>query len=333
MSNSFNKKRTINNSSTNLTKKTKIDSTIGTKHKTTMNYLPSEIIKYILADMLKDKDKFNLFTANQRYNSYINDIYLNESFYTNLPFPNVHTFKIRKYKMSCPIILPNHIKELIVDDIDYSQLQNFNFPNSLESLHVKSCCGKLTREMFPANLQKLIIDGYLSRITIVDNIFPEKLHTLIIEQIYHPLLPRVLPPNLHTLKFRWNTNEQLVPRIFPDSLHTLCLGVWQNRVILPGVLPPNLHTLYFGYHFNQPLTKGILPESLRLLSFSEHFNQPIPKGVLPSKLEILEFDTYGKFNQPFEDDALPVSLQSLCIGVNYSHEIKVHENLKIRRIR
>jgi hypothetical protein len=293
------------------------------------NNLSGEIVKYVLADMLCDKDKLSLFSLDKRYRSYTNDIYLNEKIYTRI----LSNFKIRKYKIfSDWYPIPDYVKDLIINTSGFfgesidKFLKERPFPSKLESLHLFNYTRPIASNALSSrNIHKLVLYDYIH--PLVHNILPENLQELLLigeSNYHHILLPGIFPSNLHTLKFIQGISQPLDINVLPKSLHTLEFSIGFNQLLISGLLPPNLHTLNLGYSWNKPLKKGDLPNTLHTLKFGYWFNNPIDEDVLPPNLHTLHLGRL--FNQPLNRQNLPSTLKVLKFPFDNIFEHSLHKD-------
>lgn len=153
---------------------------------------------------------------------------------------------------------------------------------------------------------------------ILHGMLPKNLHKLVLGDCYNQPLEKVLPPNLKSLIFSYESsfNQPLEEDVLPEKLELLYLGFCFDKDI-KDILPKNLKILKFGHRFKKRLTNGIFPNSLEELTF-ESLHQDISPGILPENLK------YLSINDGFYDirtNALPDSLESLILD---DYEGKIH---------
>ena len=83
--------------------------------------------------------------------------------------------------------------------------------------------------------------------------------------------------------------------------------------------------LNLGEYFNCPLLPCVLPDSLRELIVSTHYRQPLPLGSLPALPKIVVFAAAASFQQPLQPGVVPVSVEVLGMGRDYTAGSAVRE--------
>lgn len=260
------------------------------------------------------------------------------------------------YSFDCPLIFPNNLKKLGLGERFSLKL---DFPDSLTWLSLKNYKYRLNKI---DNLEYLYIKG--SNYSQLENIsFPKlvyletllqgkppfnsytSLKTLIIDECNNTMLgPTFFPPNLETLKFKnykgvldypipniinleFGSISQVIFKnnIIPNNLQYLKIG---NQIINPYTLPNDVHTLELGEYYNFDISLGTLPKNLVILNLSDRFNCKIAPNTLNDIKEL----TLGKnYNQKFDKNVLPNTLESLTVGINYDKDIDLNNN-SIKRL-
>jgi hypothetical protein len=278
-----------------------------------MDHISTALVKYVLADMLKDRDKLNLFVINHKFNSYISDIFINENIYKKFPseYSN-NTFKIRSYfTHTLPTILPNYIKYLRLELFTNTIIDLSILPSTLRILLLG---GKFNQSVnnLPSTITDLILGDNFNQS--IDNIPSGNLHNLSIGNKFNQSVDK-LPLNLHSLMLGNRFNHPI--NKLPYNLRILLIGVDFNQSV--DNLPSNLYFLNLVGYFNQSINN--LPSNLKILGLSYAFDWPINK--LPDKLKVLYLPTtYKQLIMNF-----PNSLERLRIR-NVATYIFKHKKLK-----
>ncbi|KAM9965298.1 hypothetical protein ACTFIW_005110 [Dictyostelium discoideum] len=237
-------------------------------------------------------------------------------------------------------IIPSHIKTIeLQSNFQKALIQGF-LPDSLKNLIFTNQSFQLTIGMIPQSVQYIQLGK--DNCNLIEN-------------------SDVLPKNLKTLKFGYNStsvinqntippsvthvelNEFLIPKPwigfqsnpFPNSVTYLKINAYSFYQI---PVPPNVKTLIYSGNFsfkNSTFPSSSIstfeninqesifsfPKTLKTLTLSSDFNQPLKK-LLPNSITKLTFG--GAFNCQLEN-SIPKSIKYLKFGNSFNKIIKIGE--------
>ncbi|KAK5584832.1 hypothetical protein RB653_006449 [Dictyostelium firmibasis] len=238
--------------------------------------------------------------------------------------------------------IPQSITSLKLMSTDI-EIDNLFYKNStIKNLEIKISLKKqkqqISKEMLPSNLQSLTVSTESN--IIEKNALPKSLEYLNysiqdqqLTDTYQLLNNGFLNEGLKKLLIDLpnleinNHSNVYFNDIFPKSLKELTLSnkfnINLNLLNKNGsnVFNEGLEKLKFGYYYNGEIELGLLPSTLKELEFGSSFNSPLKGGSLPNGLKVLRFEEYGNFNQPFELNSLPLTLEQLYLPKGYNQSL------------
>lgn len=160
-------------------------------------------------------------------------------------FTNLMSLKVNCYN-SGKYIIPgskdyNFRKEL---QVQFRSGDTIKFPKKLQHLEIDGYYGHLKSDMFPSNLQILILrGGYWYNIQ--EGVLPTGLKILHLNKGYTvKIKPGILPESIQVLKFFGDYNKRFEKGVLPKSLCMLKLSVKYKMRIGVGILPESVRQIY-----------------------------------------------------------------------------------------
>ncbi|KAM9973830.1 hypothetical protein ACTFIW_010963 [Dictyostelium discoideum] len=215
---------------------------------------------------------------------------------------------------------------------------------SLNYANKKQSSNSLTRDMFPPNLNTLILivskiiiqpnvlPNSITYLKIVDydwsfqnvfnfqdlNFFPSSLNKLILDCKIHRSIQHInLPNTIENLKLGIRFDKSITTQsiTIPPSIKKLKINC--NRIVENYVFPNSIKYLkfgkFYGFQFN---SNYFIPETLEILVLKS--NQSISKGFIPEKLKVLKL--IGDFDKPLNFQ-LPKTIEKLMIGNSFNQSL------------
>ncbi len=183
------------------------------------------------------------------------------------------------------------LKTIVFKNDDELIIYPKDIPDSVTKLKFRDWKQKMSRDIFPKNLEKILILGesYPHRIT--KNMLPLNLKKLDYPPNYpYKIKKEDIPINIESLLMPDFYKFNLEPNMFPKSLIKLSLDLDKNIFLGINDIPNSVKNLYIRF------------------SKSNHF---LVSGIIPSSVEILEI--YGS-NITIDTHAIPNSVTKLIIG-------------------
>ncbi|BCS83513.1 putative FNIP repeat-containing protein [Cotonvirus japonicus] len=280
------------------------------------NVVFTRIYNYDLINRVNKKFRYvkyeiSDYNINQKIPDIVTHIDVNTSNIITNKFLNniIHIHFKQEFYQNTKNLLPDNLRELIIDNYNYYQNTDVFFPKSLSYLKIINYHVPLKINTLLCNITVLDLGHYYGNITGLippsvktlkincknfTGYFPATIETLILGDTFNSKIKARLPENLLNLKLGNQFNKSI--NHLPECLQTLKIGTNFNKSI--KYLPHKLEKLIFGKDSKFMYSvRGILPRTLKILKFGAHFNQDI-EDCFPNGLIKLEFGDI--FNMPIK---------------------------------